>query len=81
MLVLSRRPGESVVIGNSVRVTVIEASAGAVRLGFAAPSEVSIYREELYLAIAESNRAAIAGDLVGDDPGQGQLPVRPARAG
>ena len=63
MLILTRKPGESVVIGNAVRITVLEASAGSVRLGLVAPPEVSIYREELYNEIAAANRAAVV------DPG------------
>ena len=62
MLILTRKPGQSVVIGNSVRVTVLESSAGSVRLGFVAPDEVSIYREELYDEIADANRAAVGQD-------------------
>lgn len=58
MLILTRKPGQSVVVGNSVRVTVMEASPGSVRLGFVAPTDVSIYREELYDEIAQANRAA-----------------------
>ena len=60
MLVLTRKPGETVVLGNSIRVTVIESSPGQVRLGFEAPADVSIYREELYREIAEANRLAAA---------------------
>lgn len=59
MLVLTRKAGESIVVGNSVRITVIELSPGVVRLGFEAPPEVSIYREEVYREIAAANRAAI----------------------
>jgi carbon storage regulator len=58
MLVLTRKPGESVMVGNSVRITVTEISPNAVRLGFEAPAEVSIYREEVYVEIAQANRAA-----------------------
>ena len=58
MLILTRKPGESVVIGNSVRLTVIESSSGSVRLGLVAPAEVSIYREELYDEIANANLSA-----------------------
>jgi carbon storage regulator len=59
LLILTRKIGESVVIGNSVRVTVIDRSPGGVRLGFDAPPEVSIYREEIYREIAEANRGAV----------------------
>ncbi len=58
MLVLTRKPRESVIVGNSIRITVIELSHGAVRLGFEAPPEVSIYREEIYREIAKANRSA-----------------------
>ena len=61
MLILTRKPGETIVLGNSIRVTVVDASSGSVRLGFDAPSEVSIYREEIYSEIADVNRAAIDG--------------------
>jgi carbon storage regulator len=62
VLILTRKQGESVVIGNSVRVTVLESSAGSVRLGFRAPSDVSIYRDEIFNEIVEANRSA-AGEL------------------
>ncbi len=58
MLVLTRKLGESVVIGNEIRVTVIECSSGIVRLGFEAPPDVSIYRAELHREIAAVNEAA-----------------------
>jgi carbon storage regulator len=70
LLILTRKIGESVVIGNSVRVTVVERSPGAVRLGFEAPPEVSIYREEIYREIAQANLTAI------DDKGKGHEPDR-----
>lgn len=59
MLILTRKPGESVVVGNSIRITVIELSHGVVRLGFEAPSDVSIYRDEIYREIADANKAAV----------------------
>jgi carbon storage regulator len=60
MLILTRKANESIVVGNSIRITVIEVtSSGAVRLGFTAPSDVSIYREEIYDEIAAANRAAV----------------------
>jgi carbon storage regulator len=58
MLILTRKPGESVVVNNSIRLKVIEVSAGVVRLGFEAPPDVSIYREEVYREISAANRAA-----------------------
>jgi carbon storage regulator len=47
MLVLSRKPGERVAIGNEIYVTVIEVRGNRVRLGFTGPAEVPIHREEV----------------------------------
>ena len=58
MLILTRRPGERVVIGEDVLVTVMEVSGQTVRLGIAAPEGLPIYREEIWLAVKEENRAA-----------------------
>lgn len=64
MLVLTRKTHESVVIGNSIRVVVLETSSGAVKLGFDAPADMSIYREELHGQVAVANRAALSkGDF------------------
>jgi carbon storage regulator len=60
MLILARRPGERVVIGDDILVTVMEVSGSTVRLGIAAPQGVSIFREEIWLAVKEENRAAAA---------------------
>ncbi len=48
MLILSRRPGESVKIGDEVTVTVLGLKNGQVRLGFVAPPHVTLHREEVY---------------------------------
>jgi carbon storage regulator len=58
MLMLTRRPGERVVIGDDVFVTVLEVSGQTVRLGIDAPDGLSIYREEIWLSVKEENRAA-----------------------
>ena len=58
MLVLSRRVGESIVIGDSVTVTVLEVRGEVVRIGIQAPRSVSVHREELLRELAESNRAS-----------------------
>jgi carbon storage regulator len=60
MLILTRRPGERVVIGEDILVTVMGVSGHTVRLGIEAPRGVSIYREEIWLAVKEENRAAAA---------------------
>lgn len=51
MLVLTRKPGESIVIGDEITITIIEASGGRVRLGIEAPREVGVHRAEIYQAI------------------------------
>jgi carbon storage regulator len=63
MLILTRRPGERVVIGDEeILVTVMGVSGHTVRLGIEAPQGVSIYREEIWLAVKEENRAAAAAE-------------------
>jgi carbon storage regulator len=47
MLVLGRKQGEEIVIGNNIRITMVAIRGNQVRLGFAAPPDVSIQREEL----------------------------------
>jgi carbon storage regulator len=61
MLVLSRRPGESITIGNDVVVTIISIAGGQVRLGISAPRNVQILREEVFTVMQEENRAAADG--------------------
>jgi carbon storage regulator len=77
MLILTRRAGERVVIGEDVLVTVMEVSGQTVRLGIAAPQGVPIYREEIWLAVKEENRAAAeaAADAL---PAGGAADVPPA---
>jgi carbon storage regulator len=58
MLVLSRKVGESVIIGGQIVVTVVRVDGEAVRLGIAAPSDVPVHRQEVYEEIQGSNRAA-----------------------
>jgi len=60
MLILTRRPGERVVIGDEILVTVMGVSGHTVRLGISAPGGIPIYREEIWLAVKEENRAAAA---------------------
>jgi len=57
MLILTRRPGESIAIGDDVLVSVIEVSRTRVRIGIEAPQHVLILRQELREAVKEENRA------------------------
>jgi carbon storage regulator len=63
MLVLSRKIGEDVKIGNSVTVTVLSYDRGVVRLGIQAPKEVAVHRKEIYDKIAELNKIAAKSQL------------------
>ncbi|WP_370250514.1 carbon storage regulator CsrA [Nocardioides sp.] len=58
MLVLSRRVGESLQIGDDVVVTVLEVRGDVVRLGIAAPRSVAVNRSELLIQLESSNQAA-----------------------
>jgi carbon storage regulator len=58
MLVLTRRLGEKLVIGNEVVVEVLAISGEMVRLGITAPRETSIHRFEIFAEIQEANKAA-----------------------
>ena len=58
MLVLTRKTGQSLCIGDSVRVTVVEMGGGTVRLAIDAPEDVAIYRQEVLDRIAGANREA-----------------------
>ncbi len=54
MLVLSRKIGEEIVIGNDIRVTIVDVKGGRVKLGIVAPDDVGIFRSELRDWIATS---------------------------
>jgi len=62
VLILTRRPGERVVIAEDILIEVMGVSGHTVRLGISAPEGVSIFREEIWLAVKEENRAAAAAD-------------------
>lgn len=67
MLIITRRPGEKVMIGDDVVVQVLEVSGQSVRIGIAAPKAVPVYREEIYQAVKDE-RAAASGPAGRDGP-------------
>jgi carbon storage regulator len=58
VLVLSRRTGESVMIGHEVVVTVLEVRGDVVRVGIKAPRDVDVHREEVYAELQATNLSA-----------------------
>jgi carbon storage regulator len=62
MLILSRKPGETVVIDGRIRVKVIRVEGDVVKIGIEAPVDVSIHRQEIYDEIQRSNKEAAAPD-------------------
>jgi len=58
MLILTRKPGESLYIGDNIKVTIVELKGHQIRVGIDAPTDLRIYREEIYLQILEENRKA-----------------------
>src|SRR3954452_9642773 len=67
MLTLTRSVGETIRIGDDIEEHVVEVRGGTVRLGFKAPREVPIHREEVYRQIAEANllAAQVTADSLG----------------
>ena len=59
MLVLTRRAGESIVIGDEVRVVVLDVRGDTVRLGIEAPRSVQVHRAEVYAEVQAANAAAV----------------------
>ena len=60
MLIITRKPGEKIMLGDDVTVEVIEVSGSSVRIGIAAPRSLPVYREEIWAAVKEENAAAAA---------------------
>jgi carbon storage regulator len=59
MLILTRKLGESVTIGDDIKITILGVRGRQVRLGIIAPQKVTIHREEIYFKIQEENKRAI----------------------
>jgi len=58
LLILTRKVGESVAIGDDIQISVVEIKGTQVKLGIRAPREVSVHRQEIYLKIQEENLRA-----------------------
>ena len=68
MLILTRRLGESITIGDDIKISVLGIHGRQVRIGIEAPADVVVHREEIYVKIQKENRKAsksLKDDLVG----------------
>jgi carbon storage regulator len=66
LLVLTRRAGESFLVGTDITVTVISIDANQVRIGIAAPKEVPVHREEVFKRIREEGDSKKKNDIDGN---------------
>jgi carbon storage regulator len=77
MLVLTRRPGESIIIGDGIKLTVVNVGPGRVKIGIVAPPNVRIDREEIHARIQQEQAAdvlaAVSSDAMGNDGEQNTM--------
>jgi carbon storage regulator len=62
MLVISRKKGESLLIGEDVEITIVKIENGSVKIAINAPREISILRSELYKEVTDENQRAMVFD-------------------
>jgi carbon storage regulator len=76
VLVLTRRPHQSIHIGDDIVVTVLEVKGDQIRIGINAPRDVQVHREEVLQALTQANRSAVLPAGAGAAPVPA-LPPRP----
>lgn len=81
MLILSRRPNQSIVIGSDITITVLEVRGDQVRIGIRAPRDVTVHREEVHREILEENRSAADAARRADIGGLPRPPAGDGRRG
>jgi carbon storage regulator len=62
MLVLTRKPDQSIMLGPDIEITILEVRGEQVRVGIRAPRSVTIHRKEIFEQIRDENRSAVIGD-------------------
>lgn len=63
MLVITRKKGESLLIGDDIEIKIVKVEDGNVRLAISAPKDITILRKEVFERVKEENREAISGNL------------------
>ncbi len=63
MLILSRKVNEKLIINGNIEITIVETAKNTVRIGFEAPNDVRIYREEVYKEILKENARSEVSEL------------------
>lgn len=63
MLVVTRKKGESILIGENIEITIVKVEEGAVKIAISAPKDVTILRKELYREVREENEKATMFDI------------------
>jgi carbon storage regulator len=72
MLILTRRVGETLKVGNDVDVTVLGVKGNQIRIGIKAPKSVAVHREEIFDRIQREAELAQRSDPSGGGPGKGE---------
>ena len=62
MLILTRRPGESLHLGDTIKITILGIQGKQIKIGLDVPDDMPVYREEVYLRVLEQNRQALQSD-------------------
>jgi carbon storage regulator len=83
MLVLTRRPGESIIIGDGIKLTVVSVGPGRVKIGIEAPPNVRIDREEIHTRIQQEQDvlAAVSSDVMASRSDQNTMTNSGAETG
>jgi len=64
MLVLSRQRDESIIIGDNIKITIVDIRGDKIRIGIDAPAEIAVHRQEIYEAIQRDKQAGTTGNKI-----------------